>query len=94
MNEKIFLVENKNYDKFIEAEKTFNDESTEEQNDIVIVINNIEFVDSDTFRIENGNLTIDNKDLFYFDGNYYGYYNMVFTNSDYTYYCLDGCWYE
>lgn len=94
MSEKIFIVEIKNYEKFIDAEKDFHGDSDEEKNDIVILMNKIEFVDSDTFRIENGNLTIDNKDLFYFDGTQYGYYNNVFSNSDYIYYCLDGCWYE
>ena len=94
MNKTVFLVESKNYDRFIEAQKDFYGDDYEKQNDIVIVINNIEFVDGETFRIEHGNIRIDNNDLYLFEGTDYGYYNMIFANGDYTYYCLDGCWYN
>lgn len=94
MNKKIFLVETKNYYKLVKTEEDFYGGSNEKPNDIVVVIENVEFIDSETFRIDNSDIIIDSNDLFYFDGIYYGYYNMIFGNSDYTYYCLDGCWYE
>lgn len=64
---------------------------TEVLAEIVIAVDEVEFVDSNTFRVSRD--LIDFNDLLYFDGAWDGYYNKVFTNEEYAYYSLDGQWY-
>jgi hypothetical protein len=96
MNKDVFLVESKYYDNFIEAQKDFYGDDYDKDNYHVVVVNKIDFVDSETFRIEHGNVTIEKNDVYLYEGfdGYYGFYNKVFVNGSYTYYCLDGAWYE
>ena len=84
MNKKIYLVRRENYDKLI------SDNEMMDSSVIIIVIDDIEFMDDDTFRISNYDIEIENKDLFYFDGEWDGYYNRAFKNHEYSYYCMDG----
>lgn len=84
MNKKLYLVKPDNYDKLVD-DKEMIDGSV-----IIIVISDIEFIDDDTFRISNNDIQLDNKDVFYYDGAWDGYYNRVLINQDYTYYCMDG----
>ena len=60
----------------------------------IVLLKDICFVDSCTFRIETNidNTHISDKELYYFNV-LDGYYTKVFTNEEYIYYCLDGCWF-
>lgn len=84
MNKNIYLVKREDYNNLISDNEMINDDV------IIVVIDSIEFIDDDTFRLSNGDIEIEDKDLFYFDGSYDGYYNRVFRNHEYSYYCLDG----
>lgn len=93
MNNIIWLVEKENrqeLDLFIEnLHKEIGEQ--EQKNEIVIVVDKVEFVDDNTFRVPRDFIDIEN--LLYFDGSWDGYYNRVFTNEEYVYYSLDGQWF-
>lgn len=88
MNKKIYLVKREDYNNLISDNEMINDDV------IIVVIDSIEFIDDDTFRLSNMDIDLSEKNLFYFDGDFDGYYNRLFSNHEYTYYCLDGHHYE
>jgi hypothetical protein len=88
MNKKIYLVKRENYNKLISDTEMIDNDV------IIIVIESIEFIDDETFRLSNMDIDLSEKNLFYFDGDFDGYYNRLFSNHEYTYYCLDGHHYE
>ena len=96
MGKDIFLVESKYYNDFIEAQKDFYGDNHDGDDYDVILVNKIDFVDGETFRVEHEGLIIEKNDVYLYEGfdGYYGFYNKVFVNGSYTYYCLDGTWHE